>query len=319
MSESISRLLSALSLSSLVSGVPEHAAELMESSTQPQKDSMGAKKLLFDVRETPGRGLGMFATEPIATGTRLLAESPLLVIPYGHYFMADIEKAFFELPEAKQESFMSLASAHGQSPKLYPSRIHPNVPRKEQQRIQEQHDARTGPSKTIFSVFMTNAMQWGARGEGAAVFATASRINHSCVPNAHFAWNQNIDDGKGMETVHATRDIASGEEITLTYCDPLYDVAMRKWELQHYGFKCDCKACIELDENGAMDPTCFAAASAERRYRLRELDELLGGTRFGVTFGLDTAVGDAGRLTYLLESASLMVDEGLMTPSLGQT
>ena len=261
----------------------------------------------------------MFATRPISAGTCILAESPMLVIPHGHYLKSDVEAAYSRLSVEQQGTYMTLASAHGQSSSLYPSQIHPAIPQREKQRIQEQHEARIAPSKSVLSIFMTNAMQWGSQGEGAAVFMTASRINHSCVPNAHFAWNQNLDGGRGMETVYAVKDIAQGEEVTLTYCDPLYDTAMRRWELQHYGFRCDCKACVEPDESGAMDPSGFAAASAERRYRLRELDELLGGSRFGFTPGTHAAIEEEKRLRHLLETAGLMVDEGLVTPSLGQT
>jgi hypothetical protein len=86
----------------------------------------------------------------------------------------------------------------------YPSEIYPSIPEFEKKRIQEQHDARTGSNPTLLSIFMTNAMECG---QGAAVFEIASRFNHSCVPNAHFAWNQELE----VETVFAVKDISVNE------------------------------------------------------------------------------------------------------------
>ena len=42
---------------------------------------------------------------------------------------------------------------------------------------------------------------------------TISRINHVCDCNCHHEWNAAI----GMETIHALRPIACGEELTITY------------------------------------------------------------------------------------------------------
>lgn len=140
---------------------------------------------------------------------------------------------------------------------------------------------------------MTNAMECE---KGAAVFEIASRFNHSCVPNACFAWNEKL----GVETVYAIKDIAAGEEITLSYVDPLYDVSARMWELWHYGFECDCPACGDTRVQGS-----FAARSRERRWRLREIDEM---------YYLD----NKDKLRAKLEAVGLMKEGGIINPSLGQ-
>jgi hypothetical protein len=92
----------------------------------------------------------------------------------------------------------------------YPSKIYPNIPVSEKKRIEEQHDARTGPNPTILSIFMTNAMECG---KGAAVFEIAARFNHSCVPNAHFAWSEEL----GLETVFAVKEIGVDEVMLSRY------------------------------------------------------------------------------------------------------
>lgn len=148
---------------------------------------------LYEIRDCAGKGKGLFAAKDIDAGTRIIAEPPLMAITKRYYMKADAEAAFDQLSAEAQAQYASLASAHGQDPTLWPSRIHPSVEPTERQRIEEQHGARTGAEPTILSTMMANAMPWSyvspgyVRQEGTAVFETAARCNHSCVPNAHFA------------------------------------------------------------------------------------------------------------------------------------
>lgn len=273
----------------------------------------------FEIRSSPKNGLGAFAITNIQAGTRIILERPIIVVPHSRYLKADVEIALFALPPERQEAFMSLASAHGQDKSMWPSKIHPSIAiQRDRERVAEQHEARIADHKTPLSVMMTNAMSWGVNSQGSAVFETASRINHSCIPSAHFAWNQNLDGGRGMETVHVVRDVADGEEILLSYCDPFYETALRRWQLKHYNFACDCKACVEVALDGTIsDADSFAAASAERRYRLREITGLLGDERFGPTHQMPVAKGSVEELNCLVEAVRLMKMEGLTTPALG--
>jgi hypothetical protein len=101
-------------------------------------------------------------------------------------------------------------------------------------------------------------------GRGAGVFPHAARFNHHCNPNACFTYNTSIE----RETIHAMRDIKEGEEITISYCDTIHDTPLRTWELKHYGFTCSCPAC----SGDVNDENSFAYKSAERRFRLGELE-----------------------------------------------
>lgn len=158
---------------------------------------------LYDIRESPGKGLGSFATRDIPRGTRILSERPLLSIDKHPYLISDLEAAFAKLSQSDQKKFFGLHSNHGQDPKYYPSETYPSIPAREKRRIQEQHEARIGKEKSLLSIFQTNCME---KGEGAGVFYEAARFNHSCMPNAHFAWNADI----GMETIHTTKDVEAG-------------------------------------------------------------------------------------------------------------
>jgi len=53
--------------------------------------------------------------------------------------------------------------------------------------------------------------QFSASKDYIGIFATISSINHSCHPNSMQSWDGNL------ELIYATRDIAKGEEITVSY------------------------------------------------------------------------------------------------------
>ena len=78
-----------------------------------------------------------------------------------------------------------------------------------------------------------------------AVFQTATRINHSCVPNVHHSYNPVL---KQM-TVYAVQDIHPGEELYITYIggDATYETRFeRNLKLDaRYGFTCSCPACSD--------------------------------------------------------------------------
>ncbi|EJD34840.1 hypothetical protein AURDEDRAFT_75805 [Auricularia subglabra TFB-10046 SS5] len=80
----------------------------------------------------------------------------------------------------------------------------------------------------------------GILGERAfiAVMQIMSRANHSCKPNTKSCRQ------KYQATYTASRDIAPGEEITVTYIDETRPKAERRKELKtKYFFTCTCELC----------------------------------------------------------------------------
>jgi len=149
-------------------------------------DSQCTDNEYYEVRATPRKGYGCFAIKPLQRGTRILADSPLLIVPVFEYFQTDIQAAFDQLSPADQALYFTLHSAHGQNTTNWPTKIHSSVSSRERARIIEQHNARVGKEPSLISIFQTNCMEMG---KGAAVFPHASRFNHSCNPNACFSWN----------------------------------------------------------------------------------------------------------------------------------
>ena len=196
----------------------------------------------------PGKGYGCFAIKDLKRGTRILSESPILTVPRGDYFTTDIEAEVAKLTEEDKKVYWSLASAHGQDPAKWPGKIHDSVVSSlfssqlcpihadvpilqqddEVARIKEQHDARIAEHPSVLSIFQNNCMQAGA---GAGIFPLAARFNHSCRPNANFAWNANIE----RQTIHIIHAVKKDEEITFSYCDMTLKKKLRDWELKHYG------------------------------------------------------------------------------------
>ena len=71
------------------------------------------------------------------------------------------------------------------------------------------------------------------------LFLTASRINHSCVPNAdHFC-----GDELGWKSFVANQDITEGEEITISYIDHSKQRTERQRELRNWAIDCQCPVC----------------------------------------------------------------------------
>ena len=126
-----------------------------------------------------------------------------------------------------------------------------------------------GARKTAEGVWRSNAYPTVEHADGsteAAVFAGACRINHACAPNAHVAWSKALT----QQTVHAVRQIAAGDEVTVSYAVPGAARAARQTHLHgKFGFACACPLCVltgvELE------------ASDARQTRLGELATLLDG------------------------------------------
>ncbi|KAK0779642.1 hypothetical protein LTR02_014355 [Friedmanniomyces endolithicus] len=190
---------------------------------------------LYEIRSLPGNGRGLVARFDISQGSRILVETPLLV---AHNMPSEsleptLAAKLKLLSRGKQRQFLSL---HNNFPGRYPF------------------------SGTV----KTNPLPCGPESDIGGVYATASLINHSCLPNAHNNWNP--DDGR--ETIHAIQSISSGEEITICYSKGGPSTDRRSGLKQAFGFDCDCSTC-------SLPPVELQASDA-RRLRIQQLDNAVG-------------------------------------------
>ena len=76
-----------------------------------------------------------------------------------------------------------------------------------------------------------------------AIYSTVCHVNHSCAPTAAYVWQEK----NGVETVHAMRDVPTGEEITVRYTDRYLKKCAREQQLRDsFGLKCVCPSAKTL-------------------------------------------------------------------------
>ncbi|RFU23802.1 hypothetical protein B7463_g12535, partial [Scytalidium lignicola] len=120
-------------------------------------DTLGT---LIEIRHTENNGLGVFALCDIPPGTALLCEAPLITLIDTGARADPLDVAVNSLSPERQKSFLSL-----------------------------HHFSRNFNESRNRSIVYSNG--YSIKSDLATgVFETASRINHSCVPNSHYVWQE---------------------------------------------------------------------------------------------------------------------------------
>ncbi|KAK3625213.1 hypothetical protein LTR56_020570 [Elasticomyces elasticus] len=103
------------------------------------------------------------------------------------------------------------------------------------------HEGATAYSNEIMRIYMANSFRKGAINY---LCPTMASLNHSCSPNTERIIDKH---DKNFETLVAVKHIVRGDEIFTSYFGFPFAVTKkaRITELQtHYGFICDCQACV---------------------------------------------------------------------------
>ena len=193
---------------------------------QPPNPPLGP----YTIAASPRKGLGVFASLPLTKGSLILSDTPILKIekPYSNHF---ILKHFEALPLPTRFQYTSLSCP----------------------------DRSDDVSATdVVRIFDANCFNIGTH---SAVFFTATRFNHSCLPNTYYSWNA----PHNKIELHAMVDVPRGEELTICYCHPFLTRQERIAELRMYNFRCTCPAC-DIS-------TPFGQESEVRRLEMRDLEE----------------------------------------------
>ncbi|CUS14177.1 unnamed protein product [Tuber aestivum] len=168
----------------------------------------------FKITGLGEKGLGAIATSTIPANTLLFSESPLLKVLHSPSSGIDkaeqVSAAFTALPAHSQTLFLSLAG---------------------------------GAEAGVEGAWKCNNFMLTTDGLENAVFAHASRINHSCDggENAYWRW----EGGKGRIEFWSGKRVEEGEEITHCYRpDWRMGTGNRRLALMgEYGFLCGCVVC----------------------------------------------------------------------------
>ncbi|KAK8140168.1 SET domain-containing protein [Apiospora sp. TS-2023a] len=149
------------------------------------------------------RCLGLFASQRITVGLKILSEEPFLVDETRDDMIAGIGQDFATLPPASQALFTRLyAGLYDQVPHMDPS---------------PDRDERVVALPRLQEIVRLNSVE-GA-GIGCVISPVLSSINHECIPNAYAYYNSET----GLMAVHAITDIQPGQEVTVNYLqDNLY-------------------------------------------------------------------------------------------------
>ena len=171
---------------------------------------------MYALRDVPGKGKGLVATEKISKGSRILSEEPIITVPRNESDSERLRTFICQqvgaLSEHQRRAFLSMHNIH----------------------------AYGNAAERYLGIVRTNALPIGTDGSEGGIFLEACRINHACDNNAQKHWNENIK----RHTVHALRDNYEGEEITIYYLAIHQNRKARHEALQaKFGFTCSCRLC----------------------------------------------------------------------------
>ena len=186
---------------------------------------MGASDM-FKISKMEGRGVGWIATKHIRKGDKIWTETPILnnmehlIDGQSFAFILEIDEAVDNLSEKNKKLFLNL-----------------NDP----------EDMGDEAAMKNIRIYNDNVTPWG-------LYIMASRLNHSCQPNAIWSSDTDMPPFRAVE-VRALRNIPHGEEITVSYIrmSDLLSKEERQHKLSSWGFVCGCSLCsledIHLKKN----------------------------------------------------------------------
>lgn len=187
----------------------------------------------YKMQEIPGKGMGIVATEHIRSGDLIMANTVSLLVDYGAFTLP--REKYFELQVSAVDH---LPSAH----------------RAAVLALSTHDETHLGHDEHVDKLIATNSFDIYPGDEDEensdtmfGIFPEISRMNHDCRPNADYRFEHDTL----AQYVTALRDISPGEEITLTYIDPVTTRTARMERLHRsWGFECSCPLC-SLDKHRA--------------------------------------------------------------------
>lgn len=164
---------------------------------------------LITIQGSSGRGKGVFALVDIAPGTVLLCEYPLLILTDKGTRSDPLDEEVASISSSARKAFFAL------------------------------HHYSSNPRESVSRSIVYSNGYATKSGMHTAVFETASRINHSCVPNSSYSWALQGDGEGGTLVFRNMVRLSAGDEVTVSYGH------IRAWLKKIYGFDCDCGGCEE--------------------------------------------------------------------------
>ncbi|KAJ3153376.1 hypothetical protein HK101_001729 [Irineochytrium annulatum] len=202
----------------------------------------------------PGRGNALVATAPVPAGSTLLLERPILSWPRGAYHSPTLASKLMRLTlETRQPGQPDITST------LFPASVDVIPPGRRSQYS----------SPHLQSIVAAGTLEGGALDGNtwteedalrhlylldcnsfpSGLLLALSYCNHSCAPNSRVTELPHAAvDGVPSYRLDTLRALTAGEEVTISYLDPLdaCDLAedRRRSLEEHYLFECACEWCV---------------------------------------------------------------------------
>jgi len=221
-------------------GIPERHAGLT-----PMRSSL-------DV--TPDRGRILRATDDVPAGEILIAEPYLLRVPPREECETWPEAwrqvaAFAARPAEERAMMLELHDAHTARRGTYAALARDALARGLDLGAEPEEAA------TFLGILRTNGFG-NCPGGTLSVYPAIAMIAHDCAPSC-----DRFVEGDTL-FVQARRDLAAGDEITISYVPPNRPDAVRLTLLRaRYGFVCGCSLCAPVFECGDLDTESLTRAA----------------------------------------------------------
>ena len=202
---------------------------------------------VFEVRTTPKKGRGLFALRDIPKGSTVLTEKVLAIwVHEGNDSFAWTKATFWA--ELKNVEETPGLETYGKTGRLIRGYIE-EVEAEGFHAVRELRGAHSEFQDRLVDIFFTNRLRLKNVLSYMGLGKHSSVINHACIPNAHLS-GDNGDRSKFRMNVcvKATKDIATGEEITISYLELNYEQERRQiYTHAYFKFICACDICEALD------------------------------------------------------------------------
>ena len=187
---------------------------------------------MYSIKSVPGKDLGMIANIDIIASTRIMVDNLLFSIEdYTE------DRDITEKPKPTLE----------------------RLDLEQQQQYEALHSPKFTPWSPPVRRYIANA--FGISKNVSGIFLKAARINHSCRPNAHYTWNDNL----GKLTIYAMVHVLAGAEISIRYLEMFPPRLKRNHQLHRiYGLERQCQVCCPGTQREHCTRQCSASSNARR-------------------------------------------------------
>ena len=216
----------------------------------------------YIIRESPGKGRGLFATRKIKEGQVILEEYPLLVLRKG-IGLSEFQGIHYpNLDEETKAKILELFDSAEDIKKLDTETVEKMI--RKDPNVKSWKEARDDEMSKILRIFMSNGMMICEEEDvyrnttEVGLYEKISLLNHGCVPNATTSW---VMGDFQRKQVRAVMVIEKDEEILINYLGRsefrYSSREFRRQELLEGGFfHCECSECSlqgeDLEENERM-------------------------------------------------------------------